>query len=157
MKYLFTIVFALYWTTYLFPFANGSSALRIEWVIWGQILGHQPLPPKMASVWSFHFLANVIILAIALFRLPAIALWLRRVLDQVFLDRLLLVFLWLIVGCPFFMERITWNWGALCWSMTAVVLSLVHIAIPPTLPKLPSKGLFLEQHLVPLEEDVPEH
>lgn len=151
MHYLFYFSLAIYWLTYLFPFAYDLVGYQIEVVLWSAIFDNTPTLSGYIIVWSLRCLINALVLAVCWMRLPQVKSWLLLHIDVSFLYQLLCGFTIVLLIYAFAMTNVRWNWGSFIWAASTLftVLSYYWIQDKPQ-PLLPDRSL--EQHLVALEE-----
>lgn len=151
MKYLFKLFLSVYFLSYLFPFAQGLLGYEIEFEMWDVILNDEIPNTRVATVWSLRLLVTIVLLGMYWLKNPEINTWVSIHLDKVFLDKLLIVILFILVSYPFIFENINWNWGGISWAGAAILTGIAYLT---TEDLLTPKEVFysLEEHLVELEE-----
>jgi hypothetical protein len=155
MKYssVFYCALLVYWGTYLLTFAYERTGLQLEGAVWSALMDNQPTKTGYTVVWSLRCLLNALVLATCWMRLPGVRRWLAVHIDEDFLHQLLCSFTVVLLLYAFTMTRVRWNWGALLWAFSTLLIVLLYRQKNKrTAPSVPATH-DLQRHLVPLEED----
>ncbi len=153
MKHLFKLSVYLYFATYLLPFVDGYMGYEIEFEMWNEMRNATVPDMDIATLWSFRWLTNLVILGLWWLSVPAVHTWMRQHIDKALLDKLLLVVLFLFVCYPFFFEYLIWQWGGLLWVVAAVIVGLSYQLLETPEIKEKDGHYKLEDHLVELREN----
>lgn len=153
MKKVFTLLIFLYFLTYLLPYGNGLMGYELEWTLWTNMLNEQISNQAAATIWSFRWLVNVLILGLWWLRIPEIRYWVVLYTDVDLLDRLLFFLLMFLVGYPFFFEPFEWAWGGLLWAISAILIGMLYLWLEnPSREEVAQTYTSLEDHLIDLKE-----
>jgi hypothetical protein len=151
MQRLFIISICLYWITYLLPFAEGVFGYELELKMWNDMLSGDVPNMKLATLWSFRWLTNVVIFGLWWLRVPEVQRWMMLYTDKTLLDKLMLAFLVLLVLYPFVFESFLWEWGGLLWAISAIITVFTYQVLDNMKPE--DLHFSLEEHFVELKEE----
>ena len=147
---LFSIFICIYFATYLLPFAETCSGLELEVAIWNDMINNKVPDFEMATIFSLRWLTNIIIIFLWALNFPELNNWMSVNTDKLWLDKLLLIVLFLFVTYPFIFESIAWQYGGLLWAFSAIATGLSFQLINAPVPEI--RQADPGDHLIELKE-----
>ena len=150
MRLFFILLIILHFGTYFLPFGEGMLGYELEWDIWNAMLNGGIPDHYRATVVSFRWLTNLLILTLCWLRMTEIRHWILWYTDAWLLDRLLCGVLCFFVAYPFFFESFMWEWGGLLWAISAILIAIYSLLLKNPILREPDHEL--EQHFVDLKE-----